>query len=106
MKLQILMKLREEFDMEAALEEEMMNLFRRFCDRIRLRRAEIIRWGSQQDNPFVDHGREILERLTGADMRNGSHMMLAKEELLQSVAKKEEFIIQSNVNGHHFHVMS
>ncbi|GJX00204.1 hypothetical protein Tco_0184117 [Tanacetum coccineum] len=50
----ILMKLREELNVEAALEEEMMNLFRRFAYRIRLRTPEIIRLGSQPDNPFVE----------------------------------------------------
>ncbi|GKD75339.1 hypothetical protein Tco_1333621 [Tanacetum coccineum] len=59
-RLQILMKLQEELDMEAALEEEMLNLFVRFLERVRLRRAEIIRLGSQPDNPIIDHGREIL----------------------------------------------
>nr|GEU87227.1 hypothetical protein [Tanacetum cinerariifolium] len=81
-RLQILMKLREKFDMETALEEEMMNMFLRFCDRIRLHRAEIIRLGLQSDNLLVDHGRNCFGRLTGADMRNASHMMLAREELL------------------------
>ncbi|GJZ42384.1 EEIG1/EHBP1 N-terminal domain-containing protein [Tanacetum coccineum] len=41
-RLHILMKLREEFDMEAALEEEMVNLFHRFLERIRLCGPEII----------------------------------------------------------------
>ncbi|GJR40585.1 hypothetical protein Tco_1216269 [Tanacetum coccineum] len=91
-RLQILMKLQEEFDMKATLEEEMMNLFHRFLDRIRLRGPEIIRLGSQPDNPLVDHGREILESLTGADIRNANNMMLARNELLQSMAEKEDFI--------------
>ncbi|GKC42900.1 bulb-type lectin domain-containing protein [Tanacetum coccineum] len=88
----ILMKQREEFDVEATLEEEMMNLFRHFADRIRLRRPEIFMLGLQPDNPLVDHGREGLERLTGADMRNANNVMLAKNELLRSMTKKEEFI--------------
>ncbi|GJQ89091.1 hypothetical protein Tco_0000230 [Tanacetum coccineum] len=77
-KLQILIKLQEELDAEATLEEEMMNLFRRFCDRIRLYKAETIWLGSLPNNPLVDHGRESIERLTRADMRNASTMMLAK----------------------------
>ncbi|GJW63249.1 hypothetical protein Tco_0115133 [Tanacetum coccineum] len=67
---QTLMKLQEELDMEAALEEQMLNLFRCFLERVRLRRSEIIRLGSQPDNPLVDQCREILERLTVADTRN------------------------------------
>nr|GEV65939.1 hypothetical protein [Tanacetum cinerariifolium] len=38
-RLQILMKLQEELDMEAALEEQMLNLFRCFLERVRLRRS-------------------------------------------------------------------
>nr|GEV86746.1 hypothetical protein [Tanacetum cinerariifolium] len=70
-RLQILIKL-EEFDVEVALEEEMLYLVRRFLDRIRLRMPEIIRLGSQPDNSLVDYGRDILESLTGTDMRNAT----------------------------------
>ncbi|GKA77163.1 hypothetical protein Tco_0783624 [Tanacetum coccineum] len=45
-------------------------------ERVRLRRPEIIRLSSP-DNPLVDHGREILERLTGADMRNAMKIIAA-----------------------------
>ncbi|GJW86259.1 hypothetical protein Tco_0161599 [Tanacetum coccineum] len=87
-RVQIIMKIREEIDMEVALEEEMLNLFSRFLERIRLRRPEIIRLGSQPDNPLVNHGRELLERLTGADMRNAMQMMGARHELQRSLAEK------------------
>ncbi|GJW56039.1 hypothetical protein Tco_0102770 [Tanacetum coccineum] len=87
-RVQVIMKIREEMDMEVALEEEMLNLFTRFLERIRLRRSEIIRLGSQPDNPLVDHGRELLERLTGADMRNAMQMMGARHELQRSLAEK------------------
>nr|GEX33997.1 hypothetical protein [Tanacetum cinerariifolium] len=80
-RLQVIMKIQEELDMEAALEEKMLNLFCRFLERVRLRRSEIIRLGSQPDNPLVDHGREILERLTRADMRNGMQMLGARHKL-------------------------
>ncbi|GKD99036.1 hypothetical protein Tco_1382933, partial [Tanacetum coccineum] len=53
-------------------------------------KPEIIRLGSHPDNLLVDHGREILKRLTGAYMRNANNMMLAKNELPQSMAEKEE----------------
>nr|GFA48099.1 kinesin motor domain-containing protein [Tanacetum cinerariifolium] len=56
------------------------------------RRLEIIRLGSQPDSPLVGQGRYILERMTGADMRNANNMMLARNELLRSMAEKEEFI--------------
>nr|GEW79329.1 hypothetical protein [Tanacetum cinerariifolium] len=88
-RLQIIMKIREELDMEAALEEETLNLFSRFLERVQLRRSEIIRLGSQPDNPLVDHGREILERLTEADMRNAMQMLGARHELQRSMAEKE-----------------
>ncbi|GKF52680.1 hypothetical protein Tco_0159590, partial [Tanacetum coccineum] len=65
LRLQILMKLQEELDMEAALAKQMLNWFSRFLERVRLRRSEIIMLGSQPDNLLVDHGRNILERLTG-----------------------------------------
>ncbi|GJS22327.1 phospholipase-like protein [Tanacetum coccineum] len=81
-------KLCLEIDMEAALEEEMLNLFTRFLERIRLRSPEISRLGSQPDNPLVDHGRELLERLTGADMRNAMQMMRARHELQRNMAEK------------------
>ncbi|GJY32991.1 hypothetical protein Tco_0417460 [Tanacetum coccineum] len=87
-RVQVIMKIREELDMEVALEEEMLNLFTRFLERIRLRRSEIIRLGSQPDNPLVDHGRELLERLTGADMQNAMHMMGVRHELQRSMAAK------------------
>ncbi|GJX66038.1 phospholipase-like protein [Tanacetum coccineum] len=77
-----------ELDMEVALEEEMLNLFTRFLERIKLRRSEIIRLGSQPDNPLVDHGRELLERLTGEDMRNAMQMMRARHKLQRSMAEK------------------
>ncbi|GKE62821.1 hypothetical protein Tco_1513188, partial [Tanacetum coccineum] len=82
------MKIREEMDMEVALEEEMLNLCSQFLERIRLCRPGIIRLGSQLDNPLVDHGRELLERLTGADMRNAMQMMGARHELQRSLAEK------------------
>ncbi|GJW05513.1 hypothetical protein Tco_1564369 [Tanacetum coccineum] len=87
-RLQILMKLQEELDMEAALEEEMLNLFSQFLERVRLHRPKIIRLGSHPDNPLVDHEREILERLTGADMRNAIKMVVARHELHRSMAEK------------------
>ncbi|GJS27137.1 hypothetical protein Tco_0487757 [Tanacetum coccineum] len=55
---------------------------------IRLRRSEIIRLGSQPNDPLVDHGRELLERLTGADMRNAMQMMGSRHELQCNMAKK------------------
>ncbi|GKB17058.1 hypothetical protein Tco_0850981 [Tanacetum coccineum] len=87
-RVQVIMKIREELDMEVALEEEMLNLFTRFLERIRVRRSEIIRLGLRPDNPLVDHGRELLERLTGADMRNAMQMMGARHELQRSMAEK------------------
>ncbi|GJW26011.1 hypothetical protein Tco_0039822 [Tanacetum coccineum] len=59
-RVQILMELQEQLDMEASLVEQMLKLFARFLERVRLRRAKIIRLGSQPDNPIVDHRREIL----------------------------------------------
>nr|GEV19335.1 hypothetical protein [Tanacetum cinerariifolium] len=56
--------------------------------------SEIIRLGSQHDNPLVDHGRELLERLTRADKRNAMQMIGARHELKRSMAKK---IITVNV---------
>nr|GEU53211.1 hypothetical protein [Tanacetum cinerariifolium] len=92
-RLQIIMKIREELDLEAALEEETLNLFSQFLERVRLRRSEIIRLGSQPDNPLVDHGREILERLTGADMRNEMQMLGARHELQRSMAEKKTLVV-------------
>ncbi|GKD66284.1 hypothetical protein Tco_1308392 [Tanacetum coccineum] len=91
-RVQILMELQEQFDMEASLAEQMLNLFVRFLERVRLCRAEIIRLGSQPYNPIVVHGREILERLTGADMRNAMKMVAARHELHLSMAEKVEMI--------------
>ncbi|GKB14014.1 hypothetical protein Tco_0847937 [Tanacetum coccineum] len=88
---QSILMIREKFDVEATV-EEMMNLFCRFADRIRPHRPEIIRLGSQPDNPLVDHGREIMERLIGADMRNANNIMLARNELLRIMDEEEEFI--------------
>ncbi|GJW32884.1 hypothetical protein Tco_0052916 [Tanacetum coccineum] len=90
-RVQVIMKIREELDMKVALEEEMLNLFTRLLERIRLRRSEIIRLGSQHDNPLVDHGRELLERLTGADMRNAMQTMGARHELQGSMAEKFKY---------------
>nr|GEX71099.1 hypothetical protein [Tanacetum cinerariifolium] len=91
-RVQILMELQEQLDMEASLEEQMLNLFVRFLERVRLRRAKIIRLGSQPDNPIVDHGREMLERLTGADMRNAIKLVAARHELHRSMAEKVKMI--------------
>ncbi|GJY09932.1 hypothetical protein Tco_0378117 [Tanacetum coccineum] len=44
--------------------------------------------GTNPDNPIVDHSREILERLTGADMRNAMKMVAARHELHRSMAEK------------------
>nr|GEU88440.1 reverse transcriptase domain-containing protein [Tanacetum cinerariifolium] len=55
--------------------------------------------GSQPDNPLVDHGRELLERLTGADMRNAMQMMGARHELQRSMAEKGTFK-EANWSGH------
>ncbi|GJZ57127.1 hypothetical protein Tco_0612621 [Tanacetum coccineum] len=96
-RIQVIMKIQEELDMEVALEEEMLNLFTRFLERIRLRRSEIIRLGSQPDNPIVDHGRELLERLTGANMRNAMQMIRARHELQRSMAEKAVIPISSHL---------
>ncbi|GJS09161.1 hypothetical protein Tco_0365957 [Tanacetum coccineum] len=85
--LQVIMKIREELDMEVGLKEEMLNLFSPFLERVRLCRYEIIRMGSQPDNPLVNRGREILERLTGADMRNAMQMLGARHELQRNIAE-------------------
>ncbi|GJS28442.1 hypothetical protein Tco_0489062 [Tanacetum coccineum] len=85
-RLKLLLKLQEELDMEVALEEKMLYLFTRFLERVRLRRSQIIRLGSQPDNPLVDHDREIFERLTGAEMRNAMKMMVARHELHRNMA--------------------
>nr|GFC20678.1 hypothetical protein [Tanacetum cinerariifolium] len=53
--------------------------------------SEIIRLGSQPDNPLVDHGRELLERLTGAGKRNAMQVMGARHELQRSMAEKGTF---------------
>nr|GEX81637.1 hypothetical protein [Tanacetum cinerariifolium] len=44
--------------------------------------------GSQPDNPLVNHGRELLERLTRANMRNAMRIMGARYELQRSIAEK------------------
>ncbi|GKC57735.1 hypothetical protein Tco_1085333 [Tanacetum coccineum] len=77
---------------DAFLKEESEKDYEMHNALIRLRGPEIIRLGSQPDNPLVDHGREILESLTGADIRNANNMMLARNELLRSMAEKEDFI--------------
>nr|GEW74803.1 phospholipase-like protein [Tanacetum cinerariifolium] len=48
--------------------------------------------GIWPDNPIVDHGREILERLTGTDMRNAMKIVAARHELHRSMAEKVEMI--------------
>nr|GEX07280.1 transposase, MuDR, MULE transposase domain protein [Tanacetum cinerariifolium] len=87
-RVQVIMKIQEELDMEVTLEGEMLNLFTRLLEKIRLRRSEIIRLGSQPNNPLVGHGRELLERLTGADMQNAMQMMGARHELQRIMAEK------------------
>ncbi|GKE09110.1 hypothetical protein Tco_1412661, partial [Tanacetum coccineum] len=47
----------------------------------------------QPDNLLVDHGRNILERLTGADMQNAVQMVAARYELQRIIAEKEEMIM-------------
>ncbi|PWA85448.1 hypothetical protein CTI12_AA147260 [Artemisia annua] len=91
-RLSIFMRLREELDVEIPLAEQLLNLFRRFHDRVRKRRPEIIRVGSLPDHPLIDYGLYTLERMTGADMRNANNLMLARNELLRSIVEKEKFI--------------
>ncbi|GKF19566.1 hypothetical protein Tco_0068204 [Tanacetum coccineum] len=91
-RVQILMELQEQLDMEASLAEQILNLFARFLERVRLRRAKIIRLGSQPDNPIINHGREILKRLTGSNLRNAMKMVAARHELHRSMAEKVEMI--------------
>nr|GEY55828.1 phospholipase-like protein [Tanacetum cinerariifolium] len=75
-----------------------MNVEKAECsNRIRLRRSKIIRLGSQPDNPLVDHGRELLKRLTGADMRNTMQMMGARHELQRSMTEKAVIPIASHL---------
>nr|GEY99122.1 hypothetical protein [Tanacetum cinerariifolium] len=86
-RVQVIMKI-QELDMEVVLEEEKLNHFTRYLERIRLRRSKTIMLGSQPDNPLVDHGRELLERLTGADMQNAMQMTKARHELQRIMAEK------------------
>nr|GEU67267.1 hypothetical protein [Tanacetum cinerariifolium] len=97
-RLQIIMKIREELDMEAALDEETLNLFSQFLERVRLRRSEIIMLGSQPDNLLVDHGREILKRVTGVDMRNAMQMLGARHELQHNMAEKVLVLLEHHPN--------
>ncbi|GJS50810.1 hypothetical protein Tco_0624172 [Tanacetum coccineum] len=71
-RLQTLMKLQEELDMEAALEEQMLNLFRCFLERVRLRRKA--------------HSSRHAKRMK---------MMAARHELHRNMAEKEEVIRKS-----------
>ncbi|GJX57755.1 hypothetical protein Tco_0287652 [Tanacetum coccineum] len=76
-KSKVIMKIRKN-GYESPLEKENVEPFYSILERIRLRRSAIIRLGSQPDNPLVDHGRGLLERLTGANMQNAMQMMGAR----------------------------
>lgn len=92
----IVMSVQEEYDVEAMLAEQMLMLIERFNARIARRRGEINRVRALPDHPLVDYGRYILERMTGADMRNSLQLLAARNEMLRSMAEKQESINNYN----------
>nr|GEU59110.1 hypothetical protein [Tanacetum cinerariifolium] len=91
-RLTVLMALQEAHDEESCLEEQMLKLMRRFTNRFTSRKPEINRLTSLPDHPLIDYSRYVLERMTGADMRNAIKLRMARDELLRSMEEKQEFI--------------
>nr|GFA78209.1 transposase, MuDR, MULE transposase domain protein [Tanacetum cinerariifolium] len=68
-RLTVLMKLQEELDEEAILDEQMLALMHRFTDRFTYRRVEINNLMALHDHPLIDYGKYALGCMTGADMK-------------------------------------
>lgn len=62
----ILMRLREELDVEITLAKQLLNVIRRFTDRVLSRRPKVIRVGSLPNHLVIDYGLQTLERVIGA----------------------------------------
>ncbi|GKC97151.1 hypothetical protein Tco_1167426, partial [Tanacetum coccineum] len=43
-------------------------------------------------HPLISYGLQTLQRTTGNDMRNSSNLVTARNELLRTIAEKEELI--------------
>ncbi|GJR54232.1 ALP1-like protein [Tanacetum coccineum] len=59
---------------------------------MRSRGPEMTRVGLLPDHPLINYGLYTLQRTTEAYMRNSNNLVVARNELLRSIAEKEEFI--------------
>ncbi|GJV26827.1 hypothetical protein Tco_1383275 [Tanacetum coccineum] len=56
------------------------------------RGPEILKVELLGDDPLIKFGFNILERLTHADIPNSSNLVAAKNELMRTIAEKEELL--------------
>nr|GEV74432.1 bulb-type lectin domain-containing protein [Tanacetum cinerariifolium] len=91
-RLSILRRLREELEAQVALANNLLDMLTNYLDQMRSRGPEMMRVGSLPSHPLINYGFHTLQRTTGADIRNTNNVVAARNELLRSIAEKEEFI--------------
>ncbi|GKC80594.1 hypothetical protein Tco_1131368 [Tanacetum coccineum] len=91
-RLGIIRRQREELVAQVALANNLLDVLTRYIDQMRSRGPEMMRVGSLPDHPLINYDIHTLQKTTGADMRNTNNVVASRNELLQSIAKKEEFI--------------
>ncbi|GJT89466.1 hypothetical protein Tco_1071183 [Tanacetum coccineum] len=83
-----LRRLQEELEVEIALAKNLLDVLTRYLDQMRSPGPEMTTVGSLPDHPIINY---TLQRTTGADMRNTKNLVATRNELLRSIAEKEEF---------------
>ncbi|GKD89880.1 hypothetical protein Tco_1365387, partial [Tanacetum coccineum] len=81
-----------ELEAEVALVNNLLDVLTRYLDQMCSRGHEMTRVGSLPDHPLINYGLHTLQRMLEADMRNTNNLVAARNELLRSIAEKEEFI--------------
>ncbi|GJV36212.1 hypothetical protein Tco_1408689 [Tanacetum coccineum] len=85
-------RLREELEADVALANNLLDVLTRYLEQMRGRGPEMLRVESLLADPLTSYGLQTLQRTTRNDMRNSSNLVAARNELLRTIAEKEELI--------------
>nr|GEY35739.1 hypothetical protein [Tanacetum cinerariifolium] len=82
----------EKLEADIALVNNLLDVLTRCLKQMCSRGPEMLRVESLPYNSLINYGLHNLQRMIGADVRNSSNLVAVKNEMLRSIAEKEEFI--------------
>ncbi|GJU75415.1 hypothetical protein Tco_1272485 [Tanacetum coccineum] len=85
-------QLREQFEADVALANNLLDVLTRYLEQMHSRGPKMLRVESSLAHPLIIYNLHTLQRTNQNDVRNSSNLVAARNELLRTIAEKEELI--------------